>query len=98
MPEASNALLQNKDLPRFDLIAPELAEPAITRLLKDAREGLVALEHAAAPTWQGLMAPRYRLVEPLNYAWGLISHYMSVQNSDEWRAAHEKLQPEVVKF
>jgi oligopeptidase A len=35
--------------------------------------------------------------DPLDYAWGIVGHLTGVMNSDELRAAHQEMQPLVVK-
>jgi oligopeptidase A len=96
--ETNNPLLAFHDLPRFDIIRPEHAEPAIRHILAEADEQLTQLESGHLPTWDGLMAPLYRLGEPLDFAWGLVHHYLGVLNDPAWRTAQEALQPQVVAF
>ncbi len=93
-----NPLLAFRDLPDFESLSPEQAVPAVTRLLAEAATGITQLEAEAQPTWEGLMKPLEVLGEPLEFAWGLIGHMMSVMNSEAWRSVHEELQPEVVAF
>lgn len=91
-----NPLLDVRSAPRFDLIEASHAEPALDLLLARAAAQLDALEASATPSWKGLMAPAYRLMQPIDFAWGIVSHYLAVLNSDEWRAAHAALQPRIV--
>ena len=95
---ASNPLLQYDQLPAFDQIAPEHAGPAIKAILTTAREQFKVLESAPGESWETLMVPLYELERPLEFAWGTISHMLSVMNSPTWREAHEALQPEVIAF
>src|SRR5690606_14870588 len=83
--------------PGFDAIRPEHVEPAITKLLHDLTTGLEVLEANVQPTWQGLVEPIEQLVEPLRVAWGAVTHLTGVRNSPALRAAHEAVQPEVVR-
>ncbi|MDP6526013.1 MAG: M3 family metallopeptidase [Kiritimatiellia bacterium] len=94
----SNPLLAPSRHPRFDLIKPEHAEPAVEHLLTRATEDLCRLESSLTPTWDGLMYPLRKLHEPLDYAWSLVHHYMGVMNSLAWRDVQQKLQPKVVAF
>ena len=93
-----NPLLENKTLPRFDKILPEHAKPAIETILTEAEKAFSALEKSLTPTWNGCVLPLRTLEEPLDFAWGIISHLHSVMNTPEWREAHDTLQPEVVAF
>ncbi|MDE0838374.1 MAG: M3 family metallopeptidase [Kiritimatiellae bacterium] len=94
----SNPLLAYRDAPRFQDIQPTHACPAIRSILETAEAQLVALETETQPTWEGLMLPLYRMMEPLGYAWGLVTHHLAVMNSEEWREAHKAMQPGVVAF
>jgi oligopeptidase A len=94
---ADNPLLLPGPLPAFDKIRAEHVEPAIRALLADIETGLEELERTAEPTWAGLIEPLERLGERLRFAWGTVGHLMSVRNSKEMRAAHEAMQPEVVR-
>lgn len=38
------------------------------------------------------------LLEPLEFAWGIVQHLHSVMNTTAWREAHDALQPQVVAF
>ena len=84
--------------PRFDSILPEHAEPAIRAMLSEAEAVVSRIEQEADASWDGLCDPLYRETKPLWLGWGLVSHYMSVMNTDAWREAHDALQPDVVKF
>jgi oligopeptidase A len=94
----TNPLLMNPDLPRFDRITPSLAREAIPGLVQQAERDLETLERHAGPSWETCMQPLLAITEPLDYAWGIISHLHSVMNTPDWRQAHEELQPRVVAF
>jgi len=86
------------DLPAFDRMRPEQAEPALRALLAEAAAAVEKLEQTHEPTWDGLVDPLSRACEPLFDAWGVLSHLLGVMNSDGWRQAHDALQPDVVTF
>ena len=93
-----NPYLAFRDLPDFAALTPELAAPAMRDILAEATTQLAALEQSAIPTWAGVMKPLEELGEPLEFAWGIIGHMMSVMNSEAWREVHAAWQPEVVSF
>jgi oligopeptidase A len=93
-----NPLLEYRELPQFDRIAPEHAQPAIGQILADGEAALVALEGVIQPSWDASMVPLRDLLEPLGFAWGVIAHLHSVMNTPAWREAHDALQPQVVAF
>jgi len=97
MPETNPLLLINQ-LPSFDRITPDLAERTLPRILETAATQLARLEADATPCWEGCMEPLFTLMEPLDYAWGIVSHLHSVMNTPEWRRVHETLQPQIVAF
>jgi len=93
-----NPFMQYNELPDYASVTPALAEQAITTLLENAKSQLEEFEKKAAATWDGCMAPRYALTEPLSYAWSIVSHMLNAMNSRDWRDVHEKLQPQVIAF
>ncbi|MDA3800522.1 MAG: M3 family metallopeptidase [Kiritimatiellae bacterium] len=93
-----NPLFNYKQMPAFDVIKPKHAEEAVPILLETATEKFKELEESSVSDWQELFGSLQDLEEPVDYAWGIVGHFMSVMNSDDWRAVHEKLQPEVVHF
>ncbi len=97
MPE-TNPLLLTDQLPAFDRITPALAEETIPRILATAEKQLAQLEAEATASWDGCMEPLFALMEPLDYAWGIVSHLHSTMNTPDWRRVHETLQPQVVAF
>jgi len=93
-----NPLLASPDsLPDFKQILPEHVEPAIRRRVAEVQAGLDEIERAPTPNWSGLVARLTALTEPLGWAWGAVTHLMSVRNSDALRRAHEAVQPAVVE-
>ena len=93
-----NPFYRYNELPQYDRLTPALAEEAITQLLDTAKAALLELERSATPTWEGCMAPRLALAEPLQYAWHLVSHMLNAMNTEAWRTTQEKLQPPIVAF
>ena len=89
-------------LPAFDRISVADVEPGIRDLVTQVDSGIAALEAACGPTWtpswDGLLTALHTVTEPLRLAWGVVNHLMGVQNSPELRAAHQAVQPEVVKL
>jgi len=98
MPENNNPLLVTTGLPRYDEITPEHIVPGIQQILEDAEKRITALEQKLTPTWDGLLKPLEEIDVPFTYGWSPVSHLMSVKNSDELRAAHEKVLQDVVAF
>ena len=93
-----NPLVDYCQIPAFDVIEPKHAEEAVPILLETATRKFKELEKSSVSDWQGLFGALQNLEEPVDYAWGIVGHFMSVMNSDDWRAVHEKLQPKVVHF
>ena len=93
---SENPLLVREGLPPFDKIKAEHVEPAMRQVLKDVVAEVEKLEANIVATWDGLIKPLEDLDTPFEYAWGPINHLLGVMNSDELRAAHEAILPEVV--
>ena len=98
MSTENNPLLVREGLPRYDEITPEHVEPAIDSLLEQAEARIAELEQNAEPTWDGLLEPLEEIDAPFAYAWGPVSHLLSVKNSDALRQAHEAVLPKMVAF
>jgi len=83
-------------LPPFDEIESKHVEPAVRALLVELEEELDELEARSSVSWEGLVDPLEELGDRLGRVWGVVQHLMGVRNSDELRAAHEAVQPEVI--
>ncbi len=98
MSHPDNPLLLTSGLPKFNEITPEHIEPAMKRLLEEAKDTLEELEANIQPTWKGLIEPIETMGLPFEYSWGPIGHLLNVMNTEELRKAHEAMQPKVVEF
>ncbi|HEY4221724.1 MAG TPA: M3 family metallopeptidase, partial [Myxococcota bacterium] len=83
-------------LPPFSSLTADQVVPAIRALLADLERERAVLEAEAAPTWESVVERVADLVEPIERAWGAVSHLNAVQNSPALREAHQTVQPEVV--
>src|SRR5271155_1227412 len=94
--------VSSSDLPAFDRIRPEHAEPAIDAVLAENRSRLATLlatlgePHSAA--WDALIEPLQDMGERLARAWGPIVHLFGVTSTAEWRAAHNACLPKVTQY
>jgi oligopeptidase A len=93
-----NPLLKGSGLPPFADITPEQIAPAFHQLLAELDQELGTIEANVKPTWSSLVEPVERLVERLNWSWGIVNHLMGVKNSPALREAYEAVQPQVVQF
>ena len=87
---------------RWSTLTPEAIEPDIRKALSDAQAAVdaVAALHAAETTlsYANTLAALDAGLEPLNRAWGTVSHLDSVCNSPELRTAYNRMLPEVSEF
>jgi oligopeptidase A len=93
-----NPLREIDGIPAFDRIEPEHVAPAIRGLLGELSALLERAEAVASPTWEGAVVPLEVITDRLAVAWGAVEHLMGVRNSEALRAAHDAVQPEVVRF
>lgn len=93
-----NPFVNIPDLPHFAAMTPELADQALKELLQETRAKFIAFEAEHTPTWEGFLRPLYEITTPLSEAWGLLTHLLSVMNSDAWRQVHAALQPAIVEL
>ncbi|GBG33183.1 Mitochondrial intermediate peptidase [Hondaea fermentalgiana] len=96
-----NALLEQDGVPRFDAFRVEDVAPGVEKCLEDLDKGLADLEQRLTgldrkATYADVVEAAEKLDAPLGFAWGLVSHMMSVKNSDALRTAHAELLPKVI--
>jgi len=96
----ANPLAIRDGLPKYSKIAATHVVPAITEALADLDSGLSTIEAdlAATPSsFADVVEPLEKLRFPLEYSWGVVGHLNGVCNSDDLRAAHAEMQPQVVQ-
>ena len=98
---AANPLLQQAGLPKFGEIAAKDVKPALTAALSNLEAEFSKLEKALSEkdsvSYADVVEEMEVLETPVEYSWGVVNHLMGVKNSDELRAAHGDVQPEVIK-
>ncbi|MEZ6125135.1 MAG: M3 family metallopeptidase [Planctomycetaceae bacterium] len=94
----TNPLLITTGLPAYDSIRPQHVEPAVRELLTSCRSLLNEIEHAEPGNWDALMVPFEKIDLFFEYGWSPVGHLLGVANSDELRAAHETVLPEIIEF
>jgi oligopeptidase A len=98
----SNPLLdiaERGELPAFDRIRPEHAEPAIDTLLAHNRAALTRrLADPVEPTWENLAEPLEELGDRLARCWSAIGHLWGVLNTEAWRAAYNACLPKITAY
>jgi oligopeptidase A len=93
------ALVERADLPAFDRIRPEQAEPALDQVLARNRAELkILLESQAAPRWSSFIEPLEEIGDRLGRMWSAISHLWSVCNTEEWRKAYNACLPKITEY
>ena len=94
-----NPLLDFAGLPRFDKIQPADVQPAINKLLEEARTEVERLLEPKVPaTWNDFAQPLQDNLERLSRAWGIVGHLHSVNDIPPWREAYNAMLPEVTRF
>lgn len=91
-----NPFLNIPTYPDFPKMTPELAREAFQQLLPQTQQKVDALEKDHPLTWEGLMQPLYETLQPLNKAWEILSHLLSVCNTEAWRKMQQELQPQII--
>ena len=98
---AANPLLQQEALPRFEEIDATHVKPGITTALAQLEAQFAELEQSLAaneqPTYADVVEAMEVIEAPVEYSWGVVGHLMGVKNSDELRAAHGEMQPNVIQ-
>ena len=98
-PAHANPLLSIQFPVPFDRVRTPDIEPAIARLLEDARSRRAAIGSDPSPrTFANTMLALDELAEPLDYAMGIVRHLESVATTPELRSAFNAVQPPVSAF
>ena len=94
-----NPLLESSALPRFDAIRVEHVTPAVDTLLANARAaiGAIATDPRLA-TWDTVAETIADALEPIDRAWGVVSHLNAVVSTHELRDAYNANLPKVTAF
>jgi oligopeptidase A len=97
--DSGNALLEQRDLPRFAEFEPGQVQPAVTRLIADAEAALArAVDPATPATWADFHLPLQLATERLGRAWGMVRHLNSVLDSPPLREAFNERLPAITEF
>ena len=97
-----NPLLQFDELPDFPAISAAHIEPAVTKVLSQNREELIALlasdKNQTNPDWASLMAPLDEMEDNLGKVWSTVSHLNAVNNTAQIPAAYSQCQPLITQY
>lgn len=96
--------LQKEFHVQWSALTPEHIEADITQAIEDAQTVVDTIaarcdsSTAEALTYENTIAALDSGLEPLNHAWGLVSHLDAVCNSPALRDAHNAMLPKVTEF
>ncbi|MDI4633889.1 M3 family metallopeptidase [Pelomonas sp. V22] len=95
----TNPLLSTDALPHFAQIKPEHIQPAIAKLLEDAKAALIVATDEETPADFDTLARVLSVAtERLSTSWGAVSHLNAVANTPELREAYNGMLPAVTEF
>lgn len=103
MTEAKNNplidMLDGGQLPDFSAIRPEHAEPAVDRMIDEARQAVDrAIAEGVEPSWENLVAPLDAAEDRLGRTFSPVSHLHAVMDSPAWREAYQACLPKLTAF
>jgi oligopeptidase A len=103
MTSNKHPFLQNEPFIPWSELTPEQVEPDIRFALVNAEQALSAIRSLVTAstetlTYANTLEALDKATEPLNEAWGKVSHLDSVCNSPELRKAYKAMLPEVTDF
>lgn len=94
-----NPLLDIADLPNYSEIKAEHIQPALDKLLKEARElTQTLLNDNSVYTWDNLIEPLEKADNQLERMWSPISHMNGVVNTPELRDAYNACLPKLSEY
>jgi oligopeptidase A len=92
-------LAERAELPAFDRIRPEHAEPAVDALLAANRAEVQSrLASGAEPSWDGFIEPLEEAGDRLGRVWSAVSHLWGVANTEAWRQAYNACLPKITEY
>tara|TARA_B100001248_G_scaffold260540_1_gene249004 strand:- start:20003 stop:22141 length:2139 start_codon:yes stop_codon:yes gene_type:complete len=85
---------------RWDLLAPEHIQPDIEKALTQTEEALLAIEvqDLSTVSYDSTLLALEEAIEPLEAAWGKVSHLENVNNVPELREPYNQMLPTVSAF
>ena len=90
----TNPLLDTSELPRFDDLKSDHAEPALRKLIAEHRQKLAALlENPDADDFDSLVIPLEDMGHQLSRVWSPVGHLQSVLGDAGWRSAYNSCLP-----
>jgi len=95
--DGPNPLLVQDGLPAFGAVEARHVEPAVDRMLAEARAAIGRLEAAESPTTDWLVQME-RVNESVHDVWGPVEHLNAVVSSPELRAAYNTCLPLITEF
>jgi Zn-dependent oligopeptidase len=101
-PEHTNPLLRPGTMPAYRSVKPEHVKPAVEQLLASLSSDFAQLEKDLSSangghTYATVVERMEHMQDPIGYAWGLVSHLQSVQDTTEMREQKDAVQPAVVQ-
>ncbi len=92
-------MLATGDLPDFERLAPEHAEPAVDTLIAEAEAVIERCTiDADATGWADLIAPIEEAEDRLERAFSPVAHMHAVMDSPGWREAYQACVPKLTAF
>ena len=103
----SHVLLHHEELPKFTQFNTNDVEEDINFLLNNLEKDFYQLESKISSQMDTISSDELynlaieeieRIEHPLGFAWGIISHLLSVKNDEVLRDIYEKLQPKIIEL
>lgn len=97
---AANPFLDTSFEIRWSQLTPEQIAPGIQELLTSAQTAIdeIAARDLSRLTYENTFLALEAATEPLNVAWGKVTHLQSVADSPPLREAHNAMLPKVTEF
>ena len=87
-----NPLMHIVGLPAFSAVKSEHIKPAVEDAIAHCKDVIISTveKYKDCPTWDNLMAPIEEADDRFSKIWAVVSHLNSVNNTPEFREAHDE--------
>ncbi len=96
----NNPLLKITGLPEFSTVKVEHVKEAVELAIEQCKKTIISCteKYMENPTWDNVLAPIEEVDDKFSKIWSVVSHLNSVNNTKEFREAHDSCLPLIAQY